>query len=341
MIIYIFPVKTAFTERDIHMLRAEFKVKALAFTQSPLMLPFFLILQFFQLLILLPFTNHYLCFFGGWHSVIPTFFGKLFNIPTFIQAGGTDAVNMPSINYGNYRKKWLRKATTYSFLNCSKILPVADSLVGYDYHYYPNIPRKQGLRNLIPNLKTPVQVIHNGFDSVFWENLEKERFPYSFITVAKGISKSARAKVKGIDLIEMLALEFPQYKFTLLGDEEYVPNSKNIHVIGSMQPKEMVAILNQHQFYLQLSTSEGFPNALAEAMLCGCVPIGSAVGDIPAIIGNTGLILENRDFEKLKNLVQMVDRDLFSEKSKLARDRIVSEFSFEKRKNALLSLFKS
>ena len=110
MIVYIYPVKTAFTERDILMLRSEHKVIEFEFTQSPVLLPFFFIFQFFQLLLLLPFTTHYMCFFGGYHSVIPVFFGKLFSIPTFIQAGGTDAVNMPSINYGNYRKKWLKKA---------------------------------------------------------------------------------------------------------------------------------------------------------------------------------------------------------------------------------------
>src|SRR5690606_23316727 len=113
------------------------------------------ILQFFQLLYFLPKTSHYLCFFGGYHSVLPTFIGKLFRIPVFIQCGGTDAMNMPEINYGNFRKKWLRKATVYSFKNCSKILPVAESLIRQDYTYDHNISSKQGLLNLIPDLQTP------------------------------------------------------------------------------------------------------------------------------------------------------------------------------------------
>lgn len=341
MIVYIYPVKTAFTERDILMLRSKHTVIPLAFTQSPVALPFFFVLQFFQLILLLPFTSHYMCFFGGYHSVIPVFLGKLFSIPTFIQAGGTDAVNMPSINYGNYRKKWLKKATTYSFMNCSKILPVAESLVAYDYSYDSSIPKKQGLKNLIPNLKTPIEVIYNGFDAELWKDLGKKRTPYSFITVAKGISKTQRAKVKGIDLIENLAKEFPEYHFTLIGDAEYIPKSKNIQVIGSLNQDEIVTILNQHQYYLQLSTSEGFPNALAEAMLCGCVPIGSAVGDIPNIIAETGFILEHRDISKLKNIISSLDQDLFAKHSQMARKRIILNFTYEKRQNALLSLFHS
>ncbi|AFL85836.1 glycosyltransferase [Belliella baltica DSM 15883] len=341
MIVYIYPVKTAFTERDILMLRSEHRVKPLPFTQSPILLPLFFILQFFQLLLLLPFTTHYMCFFGGYHSVIPVFLGKLFSIPTFIQAGGTDAVNMPSINYGNYRKKWLKKATTYSFLNCTKILPVAESLVAYDYSYDSSIPKKQGLKNLIPNLKTPIEVIYNGFDAELWKDLGKKRTPYSFITVAKGISKIQRAKVKGIDLIENLAKEFPDFHFTLIGDASYLPKRKNIKVVGSLNQTEIVAILNEHQYYLQLSTSEGFPNALAEAMLCGCVPIGSAVGDIPNIIADTGVILESRDIKNLKNIISSLDQSLFDLKSEMARKRIILNFSFEKRRNALLSLFQS
>lgn len=341
MIVYIYPVKTAFTERDILMLKSEHRVKPLAFTQSPLLLPLFFILQFFQLLLLLPFTTHYMCFFGGYHSMIPVFFGQLFSIPTFIQAGGTDAVNMPSINYGNFRKTWLKKATTYSFLNCTKILPVAESLVAYNYSYDLSIPKKQGLKNLIPNLKTPIQVIYNGFDAELWKDLGSKRIPYSFITVSKGISKTQRAKVKGIDLIEILAKEFPENHFTLVGDAEYISKNKNIKVVGSLNQDEMVTILNQHQYYLQLSTSEGFPNALAEAMLCGCVPIGSAVGDIPNIIAETGIILENRDINKLKNIISSIDQNFFSQQSELARKRIILNFSFEKRQNALLSLFQS
>src|SRR5690606_8393521 len=98
MIIYTYPVPTAFTERDVEMLRPHYKIKTLLFTNNPLQLPFYFILQFFQLVFLLPKTSYYLCFFGGYHSVLPTLFGKVFQKKTYIQCGGTDAMNMPEIN---------------------------------------------------------------------------------------------------------------------------------------------------------------------------------------------------------------------------------------------------
>lgn len=341
MIVYIYPVETAFTQRDVNMIQTHQKVKCLEFTQFPILLPFYFLIQFFQLLYLLPKTKIYLCFFGGYHTVLPVWFGSIFNIKVFIQAGGTDAVNMPTISYGNFRKKWLKMATVYSFKNCTKILSVADSLLAYNYTYNDQIDRKQGLRNLIPDLQTPIEVVYNGFDIDFWHDLNKERIPNSFITVAKGISNPTRAKIKGIDLIEELALAFPEFHFTVLGDASFVRKAKNIYIQPESQPDQLREILNQNVFYLQLSISEGFPNALAEAMLCGCIPIGSAVGDIPAIIGESGAILDKCEFPKLKALIISLTQshDLKS-KGHLARLRIVENYSYEKRKSALLKLLK-
>src|SRR5690606_27232844 len=252
-IIYTYPVPTAFTERDVEMLRPHYKIKTLLFTNKPILLPFYFVLKFFQLVFLLPKTSHYLCFFGGYHSVLPTLFGKVFQKKTYIQCGGTDAMNMPEINYGNFRKKWLKKATVYSFKNCTKILPVAEALVRQEYIYDSSINSKQGLLNLIPDLKTPIQVIHNGFDSEYWRDQHLPRSPYSFITVAMGISRENRAAVKGIDLILGMAREYPHYQFTLVGDPLYNCQLSNVKIIGKLTSDTLRNLLNQHQFYLQLS----------------------------------------------------------------------------------------
>lgn len=339
MIIYTYPVRTAFTDRDVEMIQTKFSIKTLQFTQNPVALPFFFILQFFQLVFFLPKTTYYLCFFGGYHSVLPTFFGKIFKRKVFIQCGGTDAVNMPEINYGNFRKKWLRLATVYSFKNCTKILPVADSLIQSDYKYDPLISSKQGLKNLIPDLKTPIKTIHNGFDTDFWIDFGKERRPMTFITVAKGISNPVRARIKGIDMIELIAGRFPEATFTLVGDFDYIPMAKNISTTGPKDKAGLKELFNSHRFYLQLSTSEGFPNALAEAMLCGCVPIGSAVGDIPLIIDDSGFILDQKNPDRLAKIIQEALNMDFEKKRSKSRNKILKDYPYSKRKKELLGLF--
>lgn len=336
MILYTFPIRTSFIDRDFEMISPTMRIKALEFTQSPVKLPFFFLLQFFQLLWFLPKTTHYLCFFGGYHSVLPVWFGKIFGKKCAIQAGGTDCINMPEIGYGNFRKKWLRKATVYSFKNCTSILPVAEALVKQDYRYDPGISSKQGLLNLIPDLKTPIQVIPNGFDTDFWKDLGNERKPFSFFSVATGTSNSTRSKVKGYDLIENLAANHPHWQFTLAGDEQYKSSNSNVKILGKQNQESLRDLYNQHQFYLQLSTSEGFPNALGEAMACGCVPIGSAVGAIPEIIGDAGFILPKKDPQELEVLFKRaLEADLVLLRT-LSREQIVKNFNFKKRQNLLL-----
>lgn len=337
MIIYTYPVRTAFTDRDMEMISPELEIKSLEFTQSPIALPFYFILQFFQLLWFLPKTSQYLCFFGGYHSVLPTWFGKAFGKKCVIQAGGTDCVNMPEIGYGNFRKKWLRKATIYSFKNCSLILPVAHALVKQDYSYDPKISPRQGLLNLIPDLKTPIQVIPNGFDIDFWKDYGKDRESKTFISVATGTSNPSRAKVKGYALIEQLAARYPEFKFTLVGDPFYRSANSNVIVLGKQTPTELLDLYNSHQFYLQLSTSEGFPNSLGEAMASGCIPIGSAVGAIPEIIENSGFILKRKSIEELMALIESINSFDLIELRKSTALKIKSDFSYYRRKQALVA----
>jgi glycosyltransferase involved in cell wall biosynthesis len=62
--------------------------------------------------------------------------------------------------------------------------------------------------------------------------------------------------------------------------------------------------------YVNSSYSESFPNALLEAMACGCFPIGSNVGGIPELIshGKNGFLFESKSeedlAEKLKRAVE-------------------------------------
>lgn len=338
MIAYISPINTSFIQRDLKMLRSNFKVKHLTLTDNPYFLPFSLFIQTFQLFFLLPSTEKYLCFFSGYHTIIPVLFGKLFNKEVIIQCGGTDAVNFPGINYGNYRKKWLKMATIFSFKHCSLIVPVAKSLVQSNYTYDKSLPRKQGLLNLVPGLKTKILVIHNGFDSSFWFDNGNEKKPFSFISVATGISKQNRALVKGIDLIVELAKAFPEYRFTIVGDDKYKSALPNIFPIGPLPQEKIRSLFQETQFYLQLSSSEGFPNALAEAMLCGCIPIGSNVGEIPEIIGDSGFLLATKDVIKLKKIVNRLSNADLAKLRLDASNRIRSRFSYKKRKEKLMKL---
>src|SRR5690606_3998537 len=146
---------------------------------------------------------------------------------------------------------------------------------------------------------------------------------------------------KGVDLILDTARLLPEATFTLVGADDSNPWVKDkpanvvIHPVTNKQG--LMDLLNKHRFYIQLSLMEGLPNALCEAMLCGCIPIGSNVAAIPFIIGETGYVLKQKNVDDLINLMRdaMMDKQLTGA---MARDRIRTNFTTELRLTQLRRL---
>jgi len=309
------------------------------------LVPLILTVQFFKLLTKSNANTVYVVMFAGFWSVIPTWLAKTFGRKAFIIVGGTDCVSFPEFNYGSMRKGLYRKSIEYSLKNCTAILPVSSELVQYDYTYFDAEIKKQGYLSFFPDVKTPHKVIYNGYE-IPAQKPGIERKPNSFITVAK-ITNSVLYELKGIDVIRELATRKPELSFTIVGISESVvfefrlnelPNLKCVPFVGSY---ELDKLYREHQFYMCLSLSEGFPNALSEGMSYGCVPIGSNVSAIPFIIGKTGFVLDTRDGNSLLNLTEQIlqlSKEELSERSTLAKERIRNQFSLEKRKVAFYEL---
>src|SRR5690625_5863492 len=73
--------------------------------------------------------------FGGYWSLIPSVFGKIFKIPVFTIVHGTDCASIPSIKYGMLRKKHLRKICKWTYQSSDMIFPVSESLIYTENHY--------------------------------------------------------------------------------------------------------------------------------------------------------------------------------------------------------------
>jgi glycosyltransferase involved in cell wall biosynthesis len=144
-----------------------------------------------------------------------------------------------------------------------------------------------------------------------------------------------------VDLILEAAPYFPSAIFTIIGcpDHYKLPvRSGNIRTYSYVSNAELKDIYNKHEFYLQVSMSEGFPNAICEAMTCGCIPIGSNVGGIPDIVGDSGFILKKRDPEKFRQLLSAAMASNKKELSSKARNRIMHNYPKDLRKGQLLEL---
>lgn len=339
-IIYIYPSHSSFIQKDIDFLSKKYKVKSPKHNWTDKKL---VPLRFFQQLYFLSrnISNSPVIFvmFGGYWSFLPSLFGKIFNKKVFIILGGTDCVSFPSINYGSLRKPLLATFIKWSYQLCYKLVPVDDSLVYCNYNYYENSQYKnQGFKYFFPKISTPYKVIYNGFNpDSFVKPIDKKQ-KNSFIVISY-IPNMMRYKLKGIDIVIKLAELYKHCSFTIIGIKKSVidqltstPN--NVIFQPFLLQNQFKTNLLNSEYVLQLSISEGFPNALCEAMLSGCIPIGSSVGAIPHIINDTGYIVESSNIEYIKEKFNHILESTEKEKielAKKARDRILNNFHILKR----------
>jgi glycosyltransferase involved in cell wall biosynthesis len=346
VILFFHTGKSSFSNKDLNIfVSIDHTIEFTFSSNKKILTPFLFVSQFFVILKNIRQTKIFISQFAGYHSFIPSIISKIFNIPHLIISGGTDCVSFPGIGYGNFSKLLLGLFTKWSYQLATHISPKHESLWFCKYTYEKQEPSKQGISAFIPKLNTNYTVINNGYDPSKFLPTPIDRKQNSFLTVCGGFQFPFQIELKGIDLILEVARHFPKCTFTILGVPSWKKldiKSNNVVTLPPSNNEDLVGIYSNHQFYMQLSMAEGFPNALCEAMLCGCIPIVSNVFSMPEIIENTGFILKERNIELLKELVSesISESQQLSnfEKSKLARQVIINNYHISKRNYNLKKL---
>lgn len=278
--------------------------------------------------------------FAGYHSFLPCLFARLTGKKSIIIACGTDCVSFPGIGYGNFFKSLLRMFTRGSYRLCSHIAPKHETLWFCEYHYDTHEPAAQGIKAFLKNLPEKYTPITNGYDPEKWPLLNLKRKNRSLITVSGAFEYPFQVQLKGIDLILQAAEALPDYHFTIAG----VPDWKrkelercNVTVLPAQKQDELARLFNEHEYYIQVSMAEGFPNALCEAMLCGCTPIVSEVFSMPEIVAQQGCILSKRNREDFIQVLTHCEPD----NPESNRLRIQDHYPIKKRETELRALIKS
>ena len=104
-------------------------------------------------------------------------------------------------------------------------------------------------------------------------------------------------------------------------------------VIWERGNSNIVEIYNGLDLACSASVTEGFPNAVAEAMACGVPCVVTDVGDSAQIVGGTGIAVPPRDPVVLANGMNHMLRRIDVEGSALAhvaRERVVENFAVER-----------
>ena len=112
----------------------------------------------------------------------------------------------------------------------------------------------------------------------------------------------------------------------------------NLSILPPMPREALVTYYRTSSVYCQPSYYEGgLGSSLCEAMLCGCVPVGTAVGGIPDAIGGSGFLVPFGDSSALKSALQEALTSAPGIRDQ-ARSRIADLYTMKRREESLDNL---
>lgn len=326
MILMIYSSFSTFVKVDYDILSKNHEIKKYQYKNTKSI--FFHILNQFKLLLWL-FSNIINCkiiyiWFADYHAFLPVLLGKIFRKKSFIVLGGYDVTYIPEFNYGSFNNPLRAFCARYSMNNATLNLAVADNIKKDALYYAPS---------------ARVEILYTGYSgNKFKPNYNKQNIALSVCEA----TTLQRAHIKGANLIFETAKLLPQITFIIVALDEKLAKANfdvpsNITFIDHLSQDELIDYYQNASVYLQLSIREGLPNSVCEAMLCGCIPVGTNSGGIPIAIGDAGYISSTRDPEEISELILKALEGNHQKREK-ARQRIIDNFSLDLRTNKLLKI---
>jgi len=348
-ILYIKHADSSFVLSDQHILEQQYRVVPFLFKGKKSGWHF--IGQMFRLSLFIIAHAHrsraLVTWFGDYHSAVMAFFGKILGKKVVIFAGGQEAICYPELQKGVYYKKWRGRLVSFALKHATLIIPNHVSLIYHRNYYYSSDGKTDGISHYIPGIRTPMVVVPNGIDTKkFHRDPSIPKDPLRVLTVGT-MNATVDFLNKGFDLFSAMARRNPDLRFTLIGiKKQFMPwieenfhlsSIPNLELIFSYCPDHLLfEQYNKATVFVQASITEGMPNTLNEAMLCECIPVGSAVNGIPDAIGVTGNIVGKRDVVELEKCVR---KALVLHSGPAARQHVLNNFTLLLREQNLLTVF--
>jgi glycosyltransferase involved in cell wall biosynthesis len=302
-----------FVERDLRILRKKHEVREVHF-HGLLHLP-----QLFSAILR---SDLSFAWFASIHAFWAVLFSKILGKKAVVVSGGYDVACVSEIKYGlcyRWWKKWCPKLT---FRFADLILCVSK------YNMWETLTNARATRR-------KVKMIYHGIETEEWKISEKED---SVISVGS-VNRVSFAR-KGIGVYASAVSLTQGFEARLVGkvsadiesEIRQLSNGK-LELMGRVSFPDLQNAVQKAKVYVQASWHEAFGCSVAEAMLCGCVPVVSRRGALPEVVGDCGFYLDSLTPEELADKIKVA---LGSNIGIKARQRIVDNFPFEKRERELL-----
>jgi glycosyltransferase involved in cell wall biosynthesis len=285
-ILFIKPANSSFIVRDEAMLAKRYQVKSFLYVygswwrhaQSLLQMKFWLLRNIFT-------ADIVFVWFSDYHSWLPVLFARFFRKKSVLAIAGYDVACLPELNYGVFVRPFRGWCSRTSLRHADLLLPVAGALA-------------QDIEQHAGSVRGHISVVPFGFSPDQWQPSGLKDADL-VLTVSLG-DDMRRVKIKGLDLFLETAHEMPNARFVIIGPTgealRYLQERQpaNLQLIGPMPIEQLVGWCQRAGVYAQLSIREGLPNAVIEAMMCECVPVGTVAGGIPEAVAGAGFVLAER-----------------------------------------------
>jgi len=263
--------------------------------------------------------------FAGVHAARAVLFSRILRKRAIVVTGGYDVANEPSINYGTMRSPKSRSARIVKF-----VLNHADLILPFS-----NFGMMEVLKHSRPKR---LEVVYCCVDT---EKFKPGSGKLNDLVVTVGYIKNDTLQRKGLATFVKSASFLPEMKFVLIGEHSddavnYLRSiaSPNVTFTGFVPFEKLLEYLQKAKVYVQVSAQEGFGVALAEAMLCECVPVVTDRGAIPEVVGEAGYYVPYGDAKATAAAI----KHALGADGKRARERITRNFPLQKREVELVDM---
>lgn len=317
-VLFTSTLHTAFIDEDIALLRKHFHVDHLL-TRGPGA----------PLVILRHLRTADVTFtwFASVYSAAVVALARLSGKRSVIVIGGVDASKEPEIGYGIWLSPWKAPLVRWAMRHAARLLVVDP--------FFTN-----EVRRLAAYDGANIEYVPTGYDPGRWTpEGPKELLVF---TVA-GCHDLARVRKKGLDLLFDAARSLPGIRFAVAGIHEGILPAvsdmapPNVEILPFLPRENLLGWYRRAKVYCQPSWTEGLPNSLCEAMLCRCIPVGTAVGGIPTAVAGVGFLVPRGDARALAQALTaaMASDDAAAD---AARRHIAAAFTLERREASLVRI---
>ena len=268
-----------------------------------------------------------LAWFGSVYAGLIVFLSRILGRRSIVIVAGVDASKDREIDYGIWLNPWKARVVRYAYRRADRVLAVSPFLAAE----VKRLAEYDGMNT---------SFIPFGFDGGEWR---PGGAPKKLVTTVASCENESRLRKKGIDKLFEAARAMPDVPFRVIGMTRELLSAilptvpRNVEIIPYIPRSKILPYLQESRVYTQPSFTEGLPNALCEAMLCGCVPVGTVAGGIPTAIGDAGFLVPYGDVPALVRALQQA-LDAPDEARQRAREHILREFPVSRREKELVAV---